>query len=48
MQKEFAINQIVWYSMHMKDLFELIIIPFLISSAVLIGIAFFTHFAING
>ncbi len=48
MQKEFAIKQIVWYTMHMKDLFELIVIPFIISSAVLIGIAVFTDFAING
>jgi hypothetical protein len=34
--------------MHMKDIIEIIVIPFIISSAVLIGIAVFTHFAING
>ena len=34
--------------MNMKDIIELIVVPFLISSAVLIGIAVFTHFAING
>jgi hypothetical protein len=30
----------------MKDLFELIVVPFLVASAVLIGIAVFAHFAI--
>ena len=31
----------------MKDIIELIIVPFLISSAVLIGIAVFAHFAVT-